>query len=255
MKSDGQFSPVDPSGTPESQGQEDAHVCVYAILPAAEIEMPSLSGIDRRGSIYALAGNAVQAVISRVRADQFNQAALEAGLQDPVWVDVHVRAHQQVLDSLVATGQPVIPLRFSTIYRDEAAVRVLLTTYESALTAELDRLPRPAGVGRQTVRVAGAIAGRHPQPPHRSGELGRRCWAPGVAGPGSRDVHRHRVSVAEEVGYDGCRKILRCGSLDCGRESCTPGQPGCGNHHYGLADQRPRHGTECRLSGGGAELG
>jgi len=131
---------VDPSGRPDSQGQEDAHVCVYAILPAAEIEMPSLFGIDPSGAIYALAGNAVQAVISRVRADRFDQAALEAGLQDPVWVDVHVRAHQQVLDSLVATGQPVIPLRFCTIYRDEAAVRTLMTTYESALTAELDRL-------------------------------------------------------------------------------------------------------------------
>jgi len=140
MKNDDPFSLVDPSGTPESQGEGDGPVCVYAILLATEIEIPSLPGIDPIGSIYALAGNAVQAVVSRVRADHFNQSALEAGLQDPAWINVHVRAHQQVLDSLVATGQPVIPLRFSTIYRDEAAVRTALTAHESALLVELERL-------------------------------------------------------------------------------------------------------------------
>jgi len=115
-------------------------VWVYAILPAAEIEIPSIPGIDQTQPVYVLAGKAVQAVVSRVQADQFNQSALEAGLQDPVWIDARVRGYQRVLDTLVATGQPVIPLRFCTIYRDEAGVQAVLTAHEPALVAELDRL-------------------------------------------------------------------------------------------------------------------
>ncbi|MBI3959455.1 MAG: GvpL/GvpF family gas vesicle protein [Chloroflexi bacterium] len=133
-------SPVANPQSPVSDLPDGDPVCVYAILPAAEIELPSIPGIDQTRPVYGLAGKAVQAVVSRVRADQFNQSALEAGLQDPAWIDVHVRAHQQVLDTLVATRQPVIPLRFCTIYRDEAAVRAVLTAHEPALVAELDRL-------------------------------------------------------------------------------------------------------------------
>ncbi len=118
----------------------DAPICVYAILPAPGMEIPSIPGIDPGWSTYALTINAVQAIVSQVRAEKFTQAALESGLQDPVWIDLHVRAHQQVLDALVATGEPVIPLRFSTIYRDEAAVRSTPTAYEPSLVAEMERL-------------------------------------------------------------------------------------------------------------------
>ena len=130
----------DLSGDPASARGGDAHICVYAILPASATEIPSIPGIDQSWSTYALTVNTVQAVISQVQAEQFTQSALEAGLQNPAWIDVHVRAHQRVLDALVATGQPVIPLRFSTIYRDEAAVRAALIAHESVLVAEMDRL-------------------------------------------------------------------------------------------------------------------
>ncbi len=133
-------SPVASRQSPVSDLPDGDPVCVYAILPTAEIELPSIPGIDQTRPVYGLAGKAVQAVVSRVRAERFDRSAIEAGLQDPVWIDAHVRGHQRVLDTLVATGQPVIPLRFCTIYRDEAAVQAVLTAHEPALVAELDRL-------------------------------------------------------------------------------------------------------------------
>lgn len=103
-------------------------------------------GLDTARAIYSLpikangTNGGLQAIVSRVRASRFNQAALEAGLQDPAWIETHVRAHHRVLDHLLATGQPLIPMRFCTIYRDEAGVQKILAQHAAPLIAELERL-------------------------------------------------------------------------------------------------------------------
>jgi len=115
-------------------------ICVYAILPVGLLEVMSLAGIDVDRPVYALGGSHLQAVVSRVRAERFDLPALEAGLGDPDWLETHVRAHQQVLDALVATGQPVLPMRFCTLYRGEVAVQSILSTHAGPMQVELERL-------------------------------------------------------------------------------------------------------------------
>lgn len=122
-------------------GHADEPVCLYAILPDVPLEALPMLGLDAQRHLYTLRTKAgLQAIVSRVRAERFNQAALEAGLQDPAWIETHVRAHQGVLDYLVATKQPVLPMRFCTIYRDEAAVQDILAQHAEPLVAELERL-------------------------------------------------------------------------------------------------------------------
>ena len=124
----------------DEQHDSDESICLYAILPAGLLALMPLAGIDADRPVYILESSHLQAVVSRVRAARFDLPALEAGLSNPDWLETHVRAHQQVLDSLVATGQPVLPMRFCTLYRDEAAVQSILSAHAEPMRVELDRL-------------------------------------------------------------------------------------------------------------------
>lgn len=113
---------------------------LYAIVAAQSLTALPQPGLDPSQPVYLLGDGQVQALVSRVPAADFTQDQIAAGLQQITWVETYVRAHQQVLDQVVASGQPLLPLRFCTIYHDEATVLALLATRESALLAELLRL-------------------------------------------------------------------------------------------------------------------
>jgi hypothetical protein len=114
----------------------------------------------------AYSGGEVQAVVSVVRGSLFDEEAVRQGLDDRGWLATHVLAHQQVLDALVATGQPLVPMRFCTIYPDAAALRSSLARYGGAFAAELARQTGKQEWGvKQTVDLTAlqlAIANGHP---------------------------------------------------------------------------------------------
>ncbi len=115
-------------------------VYMYAILPAQALtSLPTLC-MDQDQPIYLLENAQLQAVVSRLRPEAFGEAALKLNLQRAVWLETHVRAHQRVLDHLVATGKPMLPLRFCTIYRNEAAAQAMLAAHQTELGGELERL-------------------------------------------------------------------------------------------------------------------
>lgn len=118
----------------------DELIYVYAIVTAGTlVRLPPLC-MDRDRPVYTLENEGLQAVVGRVRAEGFAQAVLQANLQQAAWVETHVRLHQQVLDRLVAMSAAVLPLRFCTIYRNEAAVQRLLADHAGTLRTELQRL-------------------------------------------------------------------------------------------------------------------
>ena len=122
-------------------------LCVYAIISADEDRIPPLQGLDPVYPVFLLDHAHLRAAVSRVRPDLYNQTAIEAGVQDPYWVETHVLAHQRVLDYLVSTGCSLIPMRFCTIYRDEAAVTAILAKHTVVLHEELERLRNKRELG------------------------------------------------------------------------------------------------------------
>lgn len=129
---------IAPANTVTSTGA--TYLYLYAIMAADVGGALPTAGLDPSQPLYRLGCGQVDAVVSRVPAQAFSEDAIKAGLQTMAWVERYVRAHQQILDQLVATGQPLLPLRFCTIYRDERTVQALLADRESALLAELQRL-------------------------------------------------------------------------------------------------------------------
>lgn len=115
-------------------------IYVYAVMGVMAPGALPGAGIDPARPVTLLPAGGVQAVVSQVRYALFNEQAVHSGLEDKSWLADHVLAHQRVLDTLVATELPVIPMRFCTIYADAASLAASLERHSPAFGAELERL-------------------------------------------------------------------------------------------------------------------
>ena len=123
-----------------AQREIDDLIYLYAILPAGALVPLPMMCMDHDRPLYLLENENFRVVVSRVRPQAFEQAALSINLQDAAWLEAHVRLHQHVLDYVVATEKAVLPLRFCTLYRNEAAVQTMLARYRAELAGQLERL-------------------------------------------------------------------------------------------------------------------
>ena len=118
---------------------------VYAILDAAAAqpdkatELPPLEGIDPAYPVYIVPHMGLRAAVSQVWLSEFGDEALKERLEDLDWVEAHVRRHQTIIETLMRQAV-LIPLRFCTIYRNEARVRDMIAQEHEALTGALARL-------------------------------------------------------------------------------------------------------------------
>lgn len=115
------------------------YICLYAIVPAG-VYLGDWPGLDMDRPVFVCEVDGLAAIVSWVRETHFNQHALKENLQDIEWLSVHANLFQSVLNRLVATQQPLIPLRFCTIYASESDVQTILKTSGTSLQSELDRL-------------------------------------------------------------------------------------------------------------------
>lgn len=154
------------ASAPVAQQESGELIYLYAILPAGALGALPATSIDAARPVFTLSNGQVQAVVSRVQAAAFQRAVIERSLQDLAWLERHVRTHQNVLNQLVATGLPVLPMRFCTIYASEAAIQTLLEVYKGLLLAELARLQQKQEWGVKLYMndemLCAAILDRHP---------------------------------------------------------------------------------------------
>lgn len=141
-------------------------IYVYAVMSGGTPDDLPSEGVDPARPVTLLAAGDVWAAVSLVRGDLFNEEAVRAGLEDQHWLAAHVLAHQRVLDALVATGLPLVPMRFCTIYPDAAALASSLARHQETLRAELERVAGKQEWGLKMTVDSGvlqtAIAEGHP---------------------------------------------------------------------------------------------
>jgi hypothetical protein len=122
---------------------------VYCVV-AAERELPEgLTGVAGGEPRLVPAGR-LAALVSRVPLDEFGEGPLRENLNDLAWLERTVRAHEAVVDSMLAGGA-VVPMRVCTIYRDDAQVREMLEGRAAVLHEALDRLAGRAEWGVKVV--------------------------------------------------------------------------------------------------------
>ncbi|MFH8736478.1 MULTISPECIES: GvpL/GvpF family gas vesicle protein [unclassified Streptomyces] len=169
----------------------------YAATLSGVGESVALVTSDRDASIVL--------VVSRVGADDFQEAALKRHLEDMAWLEAVARAHHSVIDAL-ATRTDVLPLRLATVYLDNARAREVLDDRAAVFDEQLTRL---AGHVEWGVKIYADPSAPTPAPATaEAGALspGRAYLLQRKAQKGVRDqVYRAAQQAAERVELAGRR--------------------------------------------------
>ncbi|MEU1891124.1 GvpL/GvpF family gas vesicle protein [Streptomyces pristinaespiralis] len=175
------------------------------------------------------------AVVSDVRAEDFEEAPLRRRLEDLEWLAETARAHESVVRAVSAvTG--VVPLRLATVCRGESGVRRLLDEGRHRFTTNLDRLEGRVEWGVKLYAEPdpepdrASAAEPAPGPPPRGGD--------GTASPG-RDYLRRRMRSRQTREQNWARADALARQLHTELSRCADGQ----------RLHRPQSGQLARASG------
>jgi hypothetical protein len=111
---------------------------VYCVVPVGRVPPPGTAGVAGAALTLVESGG-VGAVASAVPLHEYGEKPLREHLNDLAWLERTVRAHETVLDAMLADG-PLVPMRICTIYRDLEQIGAMLETREPVLRETLARL-------------------------------------------------------------------------------------------------------------------
>jgi Gas vesicle synthesis protein GvpL/GvpF len=118
---------------------ESSAIWLYAVVPAAQRLAPAgLTGVAGE-PVRLITGEQLSALVGDVPLSDFGHDPLHEHLEDLRWLDEAARAHHRVIAE-AARNSDVIPLRFATLYHDEAAVRSLLSERREDFISVLERI-------------------------------------------------------------------------------------------------------------------
>ena len=113
---------------------------VYGIVdPGALDAAPPVKAVDPRNPPALFEAGQLTAIVSEVDVTEFEGEALERNVSNPDWLEAKVRAHESVLDRIVASAT-VVPMRFGSIFSTADGLRRMLAENAPALRASLDRV-------------------------------------------------------------------------------------------------------------------
>ncbi|MCQ8192995.1 GvpL/GvpF family gas vesicle protein [Streptomyces rugosispiralis] len=198
-------------------------VYAYAVLrptPEAARAVATLRGVADEQVGLVETGD-LAAAVGPVPAEEFEEGALRAGLEELPRLEALARGHHGVVAGLAPLGA-VLPLRLATVYRDEDRVRRVLQERRDQFLPLLERL---AGHVEWGVKVytdpTDSLAGDAAAPAGATG--GQEALSPGRAYLAAR---RRRRRGAEEVWQTAARTAARiaeeAGALAVGRVAHRP---------------------------------
>lgn len=184
---------------------------VYGVVLAAADAEPQLEKADPDHRIVTLVEGEIAAVARQVPLAEFGEEPLHEHLSDIGWVESTARAHQSILDQLVAARLTVLPMRMCTVYRTETSVRDWLRGEEAVLQEAITELVHKTEWG---VKVFVEPADETVAPTD-GGDLGQEDphpqSSPGVAYirrlRAARDERAHAQSLVQQAVEDIHRRL------------------------------------------------
>ena len=150
-----------------SEGANGGAPLLHRTPPRKRSPMPDHRDGDSAGRST---DQTLQAIVSQVSLHDFGQERLEENLDDMRWLEARVRAHQNILDSVVAS-HTLIPMRFCTLYRTEERIREMLEQHHVDFVEALTRLEGKREWGVKVYCDSQALAQRVGQVSDRVKEL------------------------------------------------------------------------------------
>jgi len=186
---------------------EDLGVWVYALARAdrARERTAGLRGVAEE-PVRAVVGGDLAAAVGTVALDEFRGAGLRRNFNDADWFAAKARAHNAVV-SAVRRGGAVLPVRPTTIYRDDWRVCQLLMHEHEEIQTALSR-----------------VSGRE--------ELGVKVYADLKSMAVQGDLRRRRQLACQQEGFrmasaeaDRVHAVLMRCAVDAKRKPPTDGGP------------------------------
>ncbi|NNE69396.1 MAG: GvpL/GvpF family gas vesicle protein [Rhodothermales bacterium] len=119
------------------------HRCyVYGYVKASEIGSTppeGVAGLEESQPVRFVTLRGVRAIVSKVPSRQFGEEELADWSKDAEWVKDKIRAHAAVLDAFKGHGT-VMPVRFGSVFANEADVAVMMNAEYDHVSETLDRL-------------------------------------------------------------------------------------------------------------------
>lgn len=113
---------------------------VYGIVRTGALaEPPAAAAVDPAHGPTLYEGGPLTAVVSEVDVGAFEGEALERNVASPQWLEQKVRAHESVLDEVLARAA-VVPMRFGSIFSTDDGLRGMLREHADALLRALARV-------------------------------------------------------------------------------------------------------------------
>jgi hypothetical protein len=131
--------PAAPARAPAESAEPGELLWAYCVLRAADPIPPELEGVDPAHAPERVEAASLAVIVSRVPRAQFGEEPLRRNLNDLGWLERVARAHETVLDRVLAAGA-IVPLRLCTLYESEDSARQMLEREREALLAALDAL-------------------------------------------------------------------------------------------------------------------
>jgi Gas vesicle synthesis protein GvpL/GvpF len=121
---------------------------LYGVVAAEEAVtgLASQVAVDPEHEVVLIAEGPLAGVTSKVSLQEFDEAILPERLGDTAWLEHKIRAHEQVLERVLAEVT-VVPCRFCTVYRSEEELRRFLVERKDALAAALEYVRGQVEVG------------------------------------------------------------------------------------------------------------
>ncbi|MEV6162077.1 GvpL/GvpF family gas vesicle protein [Streptomyces sp. NPDC052052] len=169
---------------------------------ALEKELAGLAGVADAPVHLVRTGHRgdVVVAVSPVPAEDFQEAALRAHLEDLDWLESVARAHHRVIEALAARTT-VLPLRLATVYLDDERVRQMLDARREAFAERLSDLAAQVEWGVKIYVEAPAATGT-PAEPSAEPDL-----SPGRAYLSHRRAQRHARDDAYRDAEQAARRV------------------------------------------------
>jgi hypothetical protein len=134
---------------------------LYGVVAAQETVtgLASEVAVDSEHQVVLVPEGPLAGVTREVSLEEFDDATLPERLGDAAWLEQKIRAHEQVLERVLAEVA-VVPCRFCTVYRSEEELRRFLVERQDALTAALQYVRGQVELGVKAFLDSGRFAER-----------------------------------------------------------------------------------------------
>ena len=97
-------------------------------------------GINDKHKVYPISYKNLSALVSQVSLSDFGEREIKKNLKDMEWTKKMVVAHEMIVETLMKTCQPLLPMKFCTIFKGNKQVEGILKNRYVEFRQTLSRL-------------------------------------------------------------------------------------------------------------------